>query len=134
MMEDKDIEKFTKDIFIEIGLEKPSSSFVNNVMNRVEAPVKSMNVIYKPLITKKMWGFIATCFFGIIVWMLVTTPNESSFLNKLNLNLITNIDFNFFKGVSFSSPIIYGLSVFGLLVLVQIYLLKNNFDKQIGAL
>lgn len=132
MKEDKRIEKFTKDIFNEIGLEKPSASFVNNVMEFVEAPVKSVELIYKPLITKKMWTLIVTSFISIIVWMLVDAPNESSFFDEFNIITYIDIDFNFFKGVTISSPIIYGLSVFGLLVLVQIYFLKNNFEKQMG--
>lgn len=133
MEKDKNIEKFTKDILNEIGLEKPSSLFVNNVMNLVEEPLEEKITLYQPLISKKAWFFIVACFIGIITYAF-TLPYEASLFDKIGINLSTNINFNFLQGLSFSSPVVYALSTFGILVFIQIYLLKDNFNKQIGAL
>lgn len=133
MEEDKNIEKFTKDILNEIGLEKPSSLFVNNVMNLVEEPLEEKITLYQPLISKKAWFFIVACFIGIITYAF-TLPYEASLFDKIGINLSTDINFNFLQGLSFSSPAVYALSTFGILVFIQIYLLKDNFNKQIGAL
>lgn len=132
MEEDKNIEKFTKDILNEIGLEKPSASFVGNVMNIVNLPITEKKTVYKPLISKKVWILIAACFVGILT-LAFTLPTDNSLFDIIGFNINTNISFNFLKGISLSNPFIYALIVFGLLLLVQVYMLKNNFDKQIGT-
>lgn len=133
MEEDKKIERFTKDILNEVGLEKPSLSFVENVMGVVEKPLVVNSTIYKPLISKKAWLLIAVCFIGIMTYA-YRLPLKTSLFDKMVLNLNTEINFNFLQGISFSRPVIYALSVFGILVFAQIYLLKNNFEKQLNAM
>ncbi len=132
MEEDKNIERFTEEVLNEIGLEKTSASFVDNVMAAVEQH-REVEPIYNSLISSKAWAFVVIFFAGLLAFVF-TFPIKTPLLDKLGISINTSIDFNFFKGISFSNPFVYGISIFGILVLIQIYILKNNFDKQIGAL
>src|SRR5690606_2718756 len=115
MKNDEKIEKFTKHIFDEIGIEKPSSSFVKNVMGEIEVLADSKRIEYKPLISKAVWVIIFAFSIVLSLWVLIN-PTESVILQDLKIN----VDLNIFKNLVFSSAVIYGISVLGILCIVQV--------------
>lgn len=129
MKNDEKIEKFTKHIFDEIGLEKPSSSFVKNVMGEIEVLAEAKKNVYKPLISKRAWVVILFSCIGLILGIILN-PMESVIFQDIKIN----VDLNIFKNLIFSDTVIYGISVLGVLCIVQVLFLKNRFDKQIEAL
>ena len=53
MMNDKELDDFTKSVIKEANLETPSFDFVKNVMGKIEVEtLKNVEVVYKPLISK----------------------------------------------------------------------------------
>ena len=129
MKNDEKIEKFTKRIFDEIGLEKPSSSFVKNVMGEIEVLSDTKRIAYKPLISKNVWFVILASCIGLFLWTAIN-PAESVIFQNVKINM----DLNIFKNLVFSDTVIYGISVLGILCMVQVLFLKYRFDKQIEAL
>lgn len=129
MKNDEKIEKFTKHIFDEVGLEKPSSSFVKNVMGEIEVLPEAKRIVYKPLISKRAWAVILASCIGLVLGA-IANPIESVIFQDMKIN----VDLNIFKNLVFSDTLIYGISVLGILCIVQILFLKSRFDKQIEAL
>jgi len=128
MKNDEKIEKFTKHIFDEIGLEKPSSSFVENVMGEIEI-LGDTRIVYKPLISKRVWFIILISCIALFLWSAIN-PTESAIFQDIKIN----VNLNIFKNLVFSDTVIYGISVLGVLCIAQVLFLKNRFDKQIEAL
>lgn len=129
MKNDDKIEKFTKHIFDEIGLEKPSSSFVKNVMGEIQVLPEAKRLVYNPLISKRAWTVIlVSCI--VLVLAITLNPIEPVIFQDIKINF----DLNIFKNLVFSDTLIYGMTVLGILCMVQVLFLKNRFDKQIEAL
>src|SRR5690606_23891159 len=128
MKNDEKIEKFTKHIFDEIGMEKPSSSFVENVMGEIEI-LGDTRIVYKPLISKRVWFIILISCIALFLWSAIN-PTESAIFQDIKIN----VNLNIFKNLVFSDTVIYGISVLGVLCIAQVLFLKNRFDKQIEAL
>lgn len=129
MKSDEKIEKFTRHIFDEIGLEKPSPSFVKNVMGEIEVLANTKRIVYKPLISKNAWVVILASCIALFLWTAIS-PIESVIFQDIKIN----VDINIFKNLVLSDTVIYGISVLGILCIVQVLFLKNRFDKQIEAL
>ncbi|UOB18011.1 hypothetical protein [Abyssalbus ytuae] len=128
MKDDKNIEKFTQQLFEEMGLEKPSSSFVSNVMNAVEASSEK-SIKYKPLISKKGWIGIGMCFTGFVIWAF-QHPLKTSLVPKLDMHF----NLNFLNHMNISDTLIYGASILAVMFIIQLIFLKNRLDKQIETL
>ena len=125
----KDIERLVK----EVGVEKPSADFLQQVMSSVETiSVKTTN-IYQPLVSKMGWVVICLFVIGIFIGLLWST-DSSSMLEPLNLL------FPYFKSIknpfssfTFHTTTIYGIVFAALLFMVQITVLKRRIDKAFSS-
>ena len=125
----KDIERLVK----EVGVEKPSADFLQQVMSSVETiSVKTTN-IYQPLVSKMGWVVICLFVIGIFIGLLWSTDG-SSMLEPLNLL------FPYFKSIknpfssfTFHTTTIYGIVFAALLFMVQITVLKRRIDKAFSS-
>jgi hypothetical protein len=120
----KNIEKITQDWVKEAGLEKPSSAFVQNVMNVIEKKSATQEV-YRPLISKRGWGMVAAVFVVSVALLYLFPIGEVSYFNDLKLAEVSGIK-NPFAGLEVSKTMVYGIG-FLALFLVQIPFLKRQF-------
>lgn len=137
----KNIEEITKYIIKEAQIESPSKDFLNKVMNSVKLESKrSLSKVYQPLISKSAWLLIIMVFFAFSIFMLAGNSENSYLLSKLNVsffNKITSIkvfenisSINIFKNIHFSSTFTYSFVFFSILVMLQLLVIKNYFNKQ----
>lgn len=122
---DKEVEKFIEKIMKETSLETPSFDFTSKIMAQVAVLEQSKIKEYKPLISK--WGWLTI--FGILVTMMgfatfgttEKTPFDFDFSAKM-ASLIPSIHF--------SDATTYSVLIVAMMILIQIPLLKNYFDKR----
>lgn len=124
---DKNIENLIDKMMAEDTLESPSIDFTSKIMSQVLIAEKSKAKVYKPLISKPTWVIISLS--------LLTLTGYSVFVN----NDLSNIEMvqlysdkasNLFSGIHFSKTILYAILIVSFMILIQIGLLKNYFDKK----
>jgi hypothetical protein len=120
---DKNVEKFIEKIMEEASLETPSFDFTSNIMAQVAVCEKAQIKEYKPLISKPIWFGIFTILTVIIGSGLFGDAQKTQFdfgINSFLKQLPT---------LHFSDTVTYSILIVTLMVLIQIPLLKNYFDK-----
>jgi len=123
--EDKNIEKFIDKVMAETSLETPSFDFTSKIMAQVSVAKQPKVIEYEPLISKPVWYSIFAIIFGIMAYSFFSESKESQFdidLSGAISSLIPN--------VHFSDTTTYSVLIVTLMVLIQIPLLKNYFDKR----
>lgn len=123
--EDKNIEKFIDKVMAETSLEAPSFDFTSKIMAQVSVAKQPKAIEYKPLISKPVWYSIFTILVAMIAYSFFSDSKESQF----------DIDFNtaissLIPTVHFSDATTYSVLIVTLMVMIQIPLLKNYFDKR----
>ncbi|NQV77723.1 MAG: hypothetical protein HQ490_05140 [Lutibacter sp.] len=137
----KNIEEITKYIIKEAQVESPSNDFLNKVMDSVKLENQlSLSKVYKPLISKSAWLLIITVFVALSIFTLTGNSGnydlfskvDVSFLNKIpSINIFENISsINIFKNIHFSSTFTFSFLFFSILVMLQLFVIKNYFNKQ----
>ena len=131
MMNDKELNDFTKSVIKEVDLEIPSADFLNNVMNQVKAEsVQNVEIIYRPLISKTGWVFI----FSVIVLILFGTYYSGSSIavfSNLDLSYFDNMKFNIeFPDFKFSKIFTFSVVVLAAMVMIQVYGIKHFYSKE----
>ena len=121
-----ELDKFTSKWVQEAGVQKPSSSFLDAVMESVIAQAKP--VVYAPLISKKVWiilSIIAVCCLLYMYWVPMA---ESSLVNIALVREKLAFD-NPLADFKFSKVSAYALG-FLALFLVQIPFLKRMISQR----
>ncbi len=110
----------------EAGLETPSPSFTDRVMQAVGKKTVS-KTIYKPLIGKKGWWMVAAAFVLCVGWLYFYPMGEISYLNEISVKgpEIKNP----FENLKVSRTTLYAIGFLGLFLL-QLPLLKSLINKQ----
>ncbi len=131
MKQDKNIDDFSKYLLKDVGLETPSANFVTNVLNTINVENTMVSkAVYKPLISKIGWFFIAFSFIGLVAFFYSFNVESSirfpvidlSFLNKL-------MAINIFENIKLSKIFSFSFILFSVLVLVQLHFIKKYFNK-----
>ena len=132
MKADKNIEDFTKYIMNEAEVETPSADFLNNVMDSVKLESElSSSKVYKPLISKSAWVIITLVFVALSLFILTGNFQTSTLLSKLDLSFFDKLpSFNLFERIHFSTTFTFTFILFSILVVFQLYVIKNYFNKQ----
>jgi hypothetical protein len=121
---DKNIEKFIEKIMEEASLETPSFDFTSKIMAQVTVAESAKIKEYKPLISKQAWFAIFTILVAVIGFSFFGDAQKTQFdfgLNSFLKQLPT---------LHFSDTITYSILIVTLMILIQIPLLKNYFDKR----
>jgi hypothetical protein len=123
---DKNIEKFIDKIMAESTLESPSIDFTSKVMSQIIVVEKSKTPYYRPLISATIWITI----FGSLIFLILYFAfwNESN-NSEIDHSYVVNIP-NIFSDFHFSKNTVYGILIVPLMIMVQIPLLKNYYDKK----
>lgn len=127
----KEIDIFAKKYIQEIKEESPSKDFTTSLMNAIILENSKSVTVSKALISKKAWFVILS-----IVFALVLIPFKSQ---KKSLFTIPELDFSFFNKIqvpnilenfSVSSTVLYAVFLFGLMLIAQVFFLKNHLNKR----
>ena len=124
---DKNIENLIEKMMSENTLESPSIDFTSKIMSQVLVAEKSKIKVYKPLISKTTWFFIGTSLVALIVYVsLFSGTNNNLEIGKAYSDKAASL----FSGIHFSKNILYALLIVPFMILVQIGVLKNYFNKR----
>jgi len=124
---DKEIENLIEKMMAETTLESPSIDFTSKIMSQVLVAEKNKIKTYKPLISKTTWVFIGISLIALTAYAIYYNNDISNsetaqvYLDKASV---------LFSGIHFSKNVLYALLVVPFMVLIQIGILKNYFDKK----
>jgi len=126
------LDDFTKKLVKELPSEQPSSAFLNNVMNAVNAIEVKESKVCKPLISMKVWFLIVVSIVVSMFLLLKTEPiKRPEFLPEVDTSKLFSI-FSTDYSLTFttSNTVIYGFLFFAIMMTIQIVYLKNHHNKQ----
>jgi hypothetical protein len=124
---DKNIENLIDKMMAEDTLESPSIDFTSKIMSQVLVAEKSKTKVYKPLISKTTWIFIGIALSFLVIYNVYFVGTENNLeIGKSYTDKISAI----VSGIHISKTIIYAILIVPFMILVQIGLLKNYFDKK----
>ena len=124
---DKNIENMIDKMMSESTLESPSVDFTSKIMAQVLVAEKNKVKIYKPLISKTIWVIIGFSLLALAVYASLFSGTE------YNLGIDKSYTERFsalFSGIHLSKNIMYAVLIVPFMILIQIGLLKNYFDKK----
>lgn len=130
---DNHIEKLIDKSVKKAALEKPSLGFTNSVMAQIDVLQISTITTYRPLISKPVWIAIFALTLVIVLYIIFGGSNfETGWLNSIDLSIITdNIFSNALSGLKISNTVMYAIVLFGLMLFIQVPILKHHFDKRL---
>jgi hypothetical protein len=126
---DEYYENLVDKVMAESTLLKPSADFTSKIMSQILIAEKSKRVVYKPLISKPVWFVIFGCLIAFVGYTIFTGNQTSQYSSDLNGSYYSKID-NLFPVFQLSSNTSYAVLIVTLMVLIQIPLLKNYYDKR----
>lgn len=123
---DKNIENLIDKMMSETTLETPSIGFTSTIMSQVLVVEKSKIKAYKPLISKSIWVFIGLSIVALTVYLSLAKTTYNVEMGNVYLDRMTDL----FSGIHFSKKTLYAILIVPVMILVQITLLKNYYDKK----
>ncbi|MEL1253944.1 hypothetical protein AAEO57_09160 [Flavobacterium sp. DGU38] len=127
---DKDIEQLIDRMMAEEKLQSPSIDFTSKIMAEVLILEKKKLKTYKPLISKPVWISIGIALAFLVIYTSLFSVSESNFkideIGKLYSDKIATV----FSGIHFSKNFLYAILIVPLMILIQVGVLKNYFDKK----
>lgn len=127
---DKNIEQLIEKMMAEDKLQSPSFDFTSKIMAEVHVLEDKKLKAYKPLISKSVWISIALAVAALVIYVSLfsVSQNDLEFeqIGKLYSGKISTA----FSGIHFSKNILYAILIVPIMILVQVGLLKNYFDKK----
>lgn len=124
---DKNLENLIDKMMAENTLQSPSADFTSNLMSQILVAEKAKIKPYKPLISTSMWIFIGTSIALLALYNILFAGTETNLeIGKEYTDKITSI----FSGIHISKNILYAFMIVPFMMLIQIGVLKNYFDKK----
>ncbi|PKQ45609.1 hypothetical protein [Confluentibacter flavum] len=134
---DKEIEQLVEKMMKETSLDTPSFDFTAHIMSKVLEIKTSEATVYKPLISKKVWGIIAFGVLALVIFIVFGAKGEASgIVNPIDFSMLTNNKIintiSGFKASSFqvSKTFSHALMFLGIMICVQILFLKHHFNQR----
>ena len=130
---DKYLDNLTKKVIKEAPLESPSFNFTASVMSQVTELSNNSITKYKPLISKTGWIVISIVFLALITYMFFGIQGESiSWFDSLDLSVLSNNKVtSLFSGFSIPKTLTYAVVLFGFMLCIQVFFLKNHFNQRL---
>jgi len=131
---DTHLDRLTNKVMKEVSLESPSFNFTDNIMSQVKMIESSNVTVYKPLISKSVWILIAIGFIALISYLfLMNSSMQSEALFNLNFDALFNNKFTTaFSNIKLSETLMYAVISLGIMLFIQIPLLKNYFNSRLA--
>ena len=127
--EDFLVKKYLK----EISDQKAPLNFTNSIMDLIALEEQSVLANQKPLISKKIWVLVAS-FVGVCFYFVFEKGNSLlSFFPEADFSFLEKIKIpNLLPSVAISNSILLICGIFTLMIFVQIFYLKNHFERKIN--
>jgi len=128
---DRRLDQFTGKLLKDFTQEMPSLDFTTKVMAQVEVLEKSRVDKDKPLISKRLWwifGILVSAVFSYSIFGNVQF--ENSWTMPKIFDLASEISSFTMPNFRISNVFLYGVVGFTFFLGVQIFLLKNHFNKR----
>jgi hypothetical protein len=124
---DKNIEDLIDKMMSENTLETPSIDFTSKIMSQVAIIEENKIKVYKPLISKQIWILIVVSLIGVAVYASLFSGSENDLIIGTAYSERISA---FLSGIHISKNILYSILVLPFMILIQIGVLKNYFDKK----
>jgi len=126
----KHIDQFVDKVMKSSKLETPSFDFTAKVMSQITVTSRSAVTVYKPLISKTTWVILFLLTVGMVGFSFFNKDTSTlGWFDKLDFSIVSNL----FSGVKISQTTMYSLLMFGVMLFIQIPLLKHYFNKRFDA-
>ena len=122
---DKNVAEFIEKVMKDASLETPSFDFTSKIMAQVAVVEKAKIKEYKPLISKPAWFGI----FGILIAIIGYSIFGNIEKTKIEIDFASRLS-NLVPKIHFSDVTTYSVLIVTFMVLIQIPILKNYFDKR----
>ena len=124
---DKNIENLIEKMMAENTLQSPSADFTSNLMSQILVAEKAKIKPYKPLISISAWVFIGVALAVLIAYNVFFAGTENNLeIGKSYTDKISGI----VSGIHISKTLLYAILIVPFMILVQVGVLKNYFDKK----
>lgn len=127
---DKNIEQLIEKMMAEEKLQSPSFDFTSKIMAEVHVLEEKKLKAYKPLISKPVWISIGLALAALVIYVSFFSVSQNNVeieeIGKLYSAKIATK----FSGIHFSKNILYAILIVPIMILVQVGILKNYFDKR----
>lgn len=112
------------------GQEIPSVNFVDNVMARVTKKVET--AVYKPIISKRMWGILLSLFVGFILYGILYEPtiSDQTYIAKyasMFENIISDFGNSLVKNIQIPSILFVSTFCLSTLLLIDYFLNSKRY-------
>ncbi|WET00518.1 hypothetical protein [Flavobacterium sp. YJ01] len=125
--EDKNIENLIEKMMADDTLQSPSADFTSNLMSQILVAEKAKIKPYKPLISISTWIFIGVALAFLIAYNVFFAGTQSNLeIGKSYTDKISAV----VSGIHISKTLLYAILIVPFMVLIQIGVLKNYFDKK----
>ncbi|RZJ50666.1 MAG: hypothetical protein EOO44_15915 [Flavobacterium sp.] len=123
---DKNIENLIEKMMSEETLQSPSIDFTSKIMAQVSIIEEKKLKVYKPLISKQTWFIIIGLLIAFAIYAFASGNDYDLKISNLYINEYSNI----FSGFHVSEYTLYAILIIPVMMLIQIPLLKNYYDKK----
>ncbi|PBJ11506.1 hypothetical protein [Flavobacterium sp. ACN6] len=127
---DKNIEQLIDKMMAEDKLQSPSIDFTSKIMAEVHVIEEKKLKAYKPLISKPIWISIGIALALLVIYVSLFSVSESNIEIEQVGKLYSDRMSTAFSGIHFSKNILYAILILPVMILVQVGILKNYFDKK----
>ncbi|MDT0559283.1 hypothetical protein RM697_11515 [Ichthyenterobacterium sp. W332] len=125
------LDKLAEKVLKTPNLESPSVDFTTNIMNSINALPLSKSINYKPLISKYGWLAIIIVLISLSTYIMLNSTGDSTWLKRLDLSSLSNTKFTeVVSGFTISKTLIYAIGLLGIMLFIQIPILKQYHNKQ----
>ncbi|MRX69616.1 hypothetical protein SAMN06265349_102166 [Flavobacterium resistens] len=125
--EDKNLENLIERMMAENTLQSPSADFTSNLMSQILVAEKAKIKPYKPLISISTWIFIGIALILLVIYNMFFAGAENNLeIGKSYTDKISAI----VSGIHISKTLLYSILIVPFMVLIQVGVLKNYFDKK----
>ncbi|MCV9929564.1 hypothetical protein OIU83_18025 [Flavobacterium sp. LS1R49] len=126
---DEYYENLVDKVMAESTLQKPSADFTSKIMSQILIAEKTKVIKYKPLISKTTWIAVFGCLIAVVGYVIFSQNQTGQYNISVSDLYYAKID-DFFPVFFFSKNTGYAVLIVVLMMLVQISLLKNYYDKK----
>lgn len=127
---DKNIEQLIDKMMAEEKLQSPSIDFTSKIMANVQILEEKKLKTYKPLISKPIWISIGLAVAALVIYVSLFSVSETDFKIDEVGKLYSDRMSTAFSGIHFSKNILYAILIVPIMILIQVGILKNYFDKK----
>ncbi|UPZ16878.1 hypothetical protein [Flavobacterium humidisoli] len=127
---DKNIEQLIDKMMAEEKLQSPSIDFTSKIMANVQILEEKKLKAYKPLISKPIWISIGLAIAALVIYVSLFSVSETDFKIDEVGKLYSDRMSTAFSGIHFSKNILYAILIVPIMILIQVGILKNYFDKK----